>query len=106
MRRFKYDEIKKGMIKLNWLIPFPFKLKVKTNASQGKEEMAMYKLVGVVSHIGQGENYGHYISYIKINSVWYEFNDDEITKIDDYMLESLWGYKGLTKCAYMLFYSL
>jgi hypothetical protein len=22
------------------------------------------------------------------------------------MLESLWGYKGLTKCAYMLFYSL
>jgi ubiquitin C-terminal hydrolase len=68
--------------------------------------MAMYKLVGVVSHIGQGENYGHYISYIKIDSVWYEFNDDEITKIDDYMLESLWGYKGLTKCAYMLFYSL
>lgn len=34
LRRFKYDEIKKGMIKLNWLIPFPFKLKLKTNYSQ------------------------------------------------------------------------
>jgi ubiquitin C-terminal hydrolase len=28
----------------------------------------MYKLVGVVAHLGQGENYGHYISYIKIGT--------------------------------------
>jgi ubiquitin carboxyl-terminal hydrolase 5/13 len=35
-------------------------------------------LVGVVVHLGTGENYGHYLSYIKIGTKWYIFNDDEI----------------------------
>lgn len=46
------------------------------------------------------------MSYIKIGAKWYVFNDDEISEVEDHTLESLWGYKGLTKCAYMLFYSL
>ena len=66
----------------------------------------MYKLVGVVAHIGSGGNYGHYISYVKINKQWFMFNDDEISEVDDFMLESLWGYKGVTKCGYMLFYTI
>lgn len=66
----------------------------------------MYRLVGVVAHIGSGGNYGHYICYVKIGKQWYLFNDDEMEQVDDYMLEALWGYKGMTKCAYMLFYSL
>jgi ubiquitin C-terminal hydrolase len=40
----------------------------------------MYKLVGVVVHLGTGENYGHYISYIKIGHKWFVFNDDEISE--------------------------
>jgi ubiquitin C-terminal hydrolase len=36
----------------------------------------MYKLVGVVAHLGKGENYGHYISYIKIGKQWFLINDD------------------------------
>lgn len=31
LRRFKYDEIRKGIVKLLWLIPFPQKIKIKTN---------------------------------------------------------------------------
>ena len=64
------------------------------------------RLVGVIAHLGQGENYGHYMSYVRIGKKWFIFNDDEITEVEDYMLESLWGYKGVSKCAYMLFYSL
>lgn len=31
LRRFKYDEARKGIIKLMWLIPFPYKIKIKSN---------------------------------------------------------------------------
>ena len=66
----------------------------------------LYRLVGAVVHLGTGENYGHYVSYIRTGGKWFVFNDDEIVETEDYMLESLWGYKGLSKCAYMLFYSI
>lgn len=33
LRRFKYDETRKGIIKLMWLIPFPYKIKIKSNYS-------------------------------------------------------------------------
>lgn len=87
-------------------MPFPFMLKVKTNYDPDSDVTGRYRLVGVVAHYGRGENYGHYVSYIKIGQVWYIFNDDEITEVEDYMLEALWGYKGVSNCAYMLFYSL
>jgi ubiquitin C-terminal hydrolase len=106
LRRFKYDEYKRGITKLIWQIPFPFKLRVATTYSSKPNSDSMYKLVGVVVHLGTGENYGHYISYIKIGQKWFVFNDDEISETDCYLLESLWGYKGLSKCAYMLFYSI
>jgi len=46
----------------------------------------MYRLVGVVAHLGTGGNYGHYMSYLKIGKQWYQFNDDEISEIDDYTI--------------------
>jgi ubiquitin C-terminal hydrolase len=79
LRRFKYDEKKKGITKLVWQIPFPFKIKIKPNYNQNEAKDLTYKLVGVVVHLGSGENYGHYLSYIKIGTKWYVFNDDEIT---------------------------
>ena len=85
-RRFKYDEYKKGITKLMWLIPFPFKIKIKTNHDPANSKEVLYKLVGVVAHIGTGGNYGHYVSYIKINKQWFMFNDEEIKEVEDYML--------------------
>ena len=38
LRRFKYDETRKGIIKLMWLIPFPLKTKIKTNISSSDHE--------------------------------------------------------------------
>ncbi len=53
LRRFKYDELRKGIIKLNWLIPFPYKLKVDQNYEKDEARVPpYYKLVGVIAHIG------------------------------------------------------
>jgi ubiquitin C-terminal hydrolase len=57
-------------------VPFPYKLKIKTNYSEADQKEGLYKLVGVVVHLGTGENYGHYLSYIKIGTKWFVFNDD------------------------------
>lgn len=37
LRRFKYDEARRSIIKLTWLIPFPYKIAIKTNYSAPKE---------------------------------------------------------------------
>ena len=54
LRRFKYDETKQGITKLNWQIPFPFKLKIRTNYNEEDVKEGLYKLVGVVVHLGTG----------------------------------------------------
>ena len=41
-----------------------------------------YRLYGTINHIGN-INYGHYYSYIKINDIWYEFNDSIVKKINN-----------------------
>jgi ubiquitin C-terminal hydrolase len=45
----------------------------------------VYEVFGIIKHIGENPQSGHYISYIKFNkstdSKWYEFNDDNITSI-------------------------
>mgnify|MGYP000931515541 FL=1 len=54
LRRFKYDENKRGITKLNWQVPFPFKLKIKTNYNEKDVKEGLYKLVGAVVHLGTG----------------------------------------------------
>ena len=54
LRRFKYDEIKKGMTKLTWQIPFSPKIIMKPNYNGKDEKSVVYKLVGVVAHLGSG----------------------------------------------------
>ena len=39
-----------------------------------------YKLKGFIEHIGNSMVSGHYVSYIKINNIWYRFNDSNISK--------------------------
>lgn len=38
LRRFKYDEARKGITKLMWLIPFPYKLKMCPNYRGAQEQ--------------------------------------------------------------------
>lgn len=64
----------------------------------------MYNLYAIVVHLGQGNRYGHYIAVVKINGRWIQFNDDEVEFVDEQMIEKLFGGKGSSMCAYMLFY--
>jgi ubiquitin C-terminal hydrolase len=54
LRRFKYDEYKRGITKLIWQIPFPFKLKLRATYNEKDTTDSIYKLVGVVVHLGTG----------------------------------------------------
>jgi len=44
-----------------------------------------YKLIGVVSHLGETDNNRHFISYCKnpIDDIWYKYNDDIVSKIEN-----------------------
>jgi ubiquitin C-terminal hydrolase len=64
----------------------------------------LYRLYGIIVHIGQGNKHGHYISIIKIKNRWVQFNDVDIEVVDEHMLEKLFGSKNSNYCAYMLFY--
>jgi len=45
------------------------------------KENTKYRLCGTINHIGS-INYGHYYAYIKIDDIWYEFNDSIVKKVN------------------------
>ena len=57
---------------------------------------ANYSLYGVSNHTGS-LNFGHYYAYIKLNSVWYEFNDSNVSRIGSFSFNN--------QNAYALFYT-
>lgn len=48
-----------------------------------KQQSIEYELIGIVYHSGTFAG-GHYISYIKHNSKWYEYNDSRRSEKDNY----------------------
>ncbi len=41
----------------------------------------LYNLYGMVIHMGNSAQTGHYISYVKKNGVWYRFDDSTVTAV-------------------------
>ena len=48
-----------------------------------------YKLIGVVTHMGESGASGHFIAYCKspISTEWYKYNDDFVTPVGDFKSE-------------------
>ena len=48
-----------------------------------------YKLIGVVTHLGESGASGHFIAYCKspINGKWYKYNDDLVTEVYNFKQE-------------------
>ena len=48
-----------------------------------------YKLIGVITHIGESSMSGHFIAYCKdfINGKWYKYNDAIVTEVNDFQNE-------------------
>lgn len=69
----------------------------KVNKDNGK-----YDLCAVSCHNGANWSSGHYVSYCKnsVNSVWYKYNDETVTKVEDSKLEK----EIVDSEAYILFY--
>ena len=54
-----------------------------------KQTGCMYKLIGVVTHMGESGASGHFIAYCKspIDNQWYKYNDDLVTKVYNFNQE-------------------
>ncbi|KDO28015.1 hypothetical protein SPRG_20178 [Saprolegnia parasitica CBS 223.65] len=66
-----------------------------------------YDLFGIVVHIGNGLDEGHYVSLILWKTQWLLFDDDHVSKVDEGMLDVCYGDgNAATSSAtgYLLFY--
>ena len=55
------------------------------NFIEAKQTGFNYKLIGVVTHMGESGASGHFIAYCRspIDNKWYKYNDDLVTKVFD-----------------------
>ncbi len=44
-----------------------------------EENSNLYNLYAITVHVGQGNEYGHYYSYLKISGRWMKFDDEIIS---------------------------
>lgn len=113
LKRFDYDPITWNRVKLSNYVSFPFELDMSKYVN---EEKQIYELFSVLIHAGS-ENSGHYFAYIKSfeNGKWYNFNDDNVTEIQEEKIKEMYGGKEDVKSygsrqwkistnAYMLLY--
>ena len=84
--------------KIENLVEFPIEGLDLSDYLPQKEEKAIYDLFAVANHVG-GLHGGHYFAYCKnyIDGGWYEFNDSNVSKIEE--------KKVVSDNAYVLFYN-
>jgi len=102
LKRFKYDDTYKRMVKLTSKVAFPLELRVDINKEGGK--FRLYELSAIIVHMGAGMMYGHYVSIIKNRDKWFQFDDETVTLVEERSLSSLFGHQSHSHAAYMLFY--
>ena len=56
---------------------------------ENKESGYMYKLIGVITHLGESSMSGHFIAYCKdpLNGKWYKYNDAIVDEVNDFKKE-------------------
>ena len=72
-------------------------------------ECPLYRLSGIIVHLGQGMSYGHYVSLIRSHEFWLKFDDHDVSLADEKLLSMIYGCSNddtysTWACAYMLFY--
>ena len=68
---------------------------------ENKESGYMYKLIGVITYLGENYRNGHFFAYCKdpINGKWFKYNDAIVNEVNDFKKEVLDFAKP-----YVLFY--
>jgi ubiquitin C-terminal hydrolase len=56
---------------------------------ENKESGYMYKLIGVITHLGESSMSGHFIAYCKdpLNGKWFKYNDAIVDEVNDFKKE-------------------
>ena len=75
-------------IEFNVKINFPEELNL-SNYIEYNNTGCTYKLIGVITHIGESGMGGHFISYCKgpISESWYKYNDAIVSEVQDFQNE-------------------
>lgn len=93
LSRAGLDDIKNETIVNN-----PFKITIKKEQTRDLASDKSYQLISFIQHIGSSGKNGHYISYVKENNQWVQYNDAEVSIVrDDLAKEAASG-------SYMFFY--
>jgi ubiquitin carboxyl-terminal hydrolase 12/46 len=107
LKRFKYSEEFRRYTKLNYRVAFPSELRIE-HTLDGLDNK-VYELFSIIVHVGPGFQYGHYMAFIKIENHWIRFDDEYIERVDESMIQYIFGSPrdiGSAPCGYILFYRL
>ena len=107
LKRFKYSEEYRRYTKLNYRVAFPSQLRLENTLIECDDKL--YELFAIIVHLGPGFQYGHYMAFIKIEKHWIRFDDDFIERVDENMIQFIFGSPrdiGSAPCGYILFYRL
>ncbi|KAJ7269363.1 hypothetical protein B0H12DRAFT_34492 [Mycena haematopus] len=103
LKRFKYQEDIQKHIKLAYRVAFPFELRLFNTVDDMDDADRLFNLFGIVVHIGNGPNHGHYISIIKTMGSWLVFDDDNVYPIPEADIPKYFGESN-SGSAYVLYY--
>jgi ubiquitin C-terminal hydrolase len=81
LKRFKITQY--GLRKATYCINIPKELRMdylleKTEKELNNDNSYFYSLNSIVVHVGQGSEYGHYYSLLKISDKWFKYDDEKI----------------------------
>ena len=69
-----------GLEKIKDFVEFPAQLALKFNCG-GNEQHQLYRITGVVLHVGQNMEEGHYVSYVNAEGKWLKADDCSIRQV-------------------------
>eukprot|EP00127_Corallochytrium_limacisporum_P001536 Clim_evm15s64 gene=Clim_evmTU15s64 len=115
LKRFKYIEELGRLVKLNYRVSFPLELKLYNTMDESIDADRLYRLFGIVVHVGSGLNHGHFISIVYSQGYWIIFDDENVDTITEDQLMNFFGSsqelfnvngdeQGNTELGYILFY--
>ncbi|KAJ4890805.1 Ubiquitin carboxyl-terminal hydrolase 4 [Raphanus sativus] len=106
LKRFKYIEQLGRYKKLSYRVVFPLELKLSNTVEDYAD--TEYSLFAVVVHLGNGPNYGHYVSLVKSHNHWLFFDDENVDMMEESAVQTFFGSSqecsSNTDHGYLLFY--
>lgn len=103
LKRFKYSEQQLSNIKLFSKVYYPLILEV--NSNYKCTDTIKYELSGIVIHVGDGPQMGHYVALCKTEKYGWLFYDDEtVESVSEETVLKFIGDEKTQSTAYVLFY--